>query len=580
MAAALTAAADPPQPSKEVPVRRIVVIAAGMSGISCATRIKHSLPDCELNVIVPVPLTAQRSPDGPAGRRYAAELPHPDLLDSREIAILEASDIMPDLARREIVLGSTRGNLTIRYTDLVIEVPATVRLPRALQQAKNVFSWPAPGFTANPESLDAALLAARENGQTVVVTGNGPSALDAVFLVREAGAKAVWLRTGEKNAPGIEPQLLALILKHLGPDVSFTDLPDIEPGQFTCRLSSDKTRLESIAWPEGGSTDVACCLWTSPLMARHPLLREDGVILDAFGRIEAIDEAATGFGLHLMGSGAALPAACLADGTIEAPIYPGGEEAASLSISLTMARLLDPERKCRIPLKGTLGARTVSAPAMCLCTAGFTLAEAQGMGLEADQAVVSTPLGGDSPESSRLVLILIGDKKSRTLLGFQILGTGARAAAARGVFSLALAAMADGTSLETLRQREWSGLPARLLGNAAFILTNKFDTVVQGISPDEFVASQQAGAEFFTLDLRSRSEWIDGHLPGAYNIPLLQLKKRLQDEVPRFTPLVLICATGDDSHAAAARLAALGASDLYVLDGGMDLWPYPTESGA
>ena len=67
-------------------------------------------------------------------------------------------------------------------------------------------------------------------------------------------------------------------------------------------------------------------------------------------------------------------------------------------------------------------------------------------------------------------------------------------------------------------------------------------------------------------------------MPGAYNIPLAQLKKRLQDEVPRFTPLVLVCAAGDEAYAAAARLAGLGATDLYVLDGGMDVWPYSLDT--
>ena len=112
-------------------MRRIVVIAAGMSGLSCAARIKHALPDCELNVVTPVSLAAAPA-SGPAGRRHAAELPDPEFLISREIAILEAQNIMPDLARQELVLGSSRGNLSIRYTDIVIEVPATVRIPRAL----------------------------------------------------------------------------------------------------------------------------------------------------------------------------------------------------------------------------------------------------------------------------------------------------------------------------------------------------------------------------------------------------------------------------------------------------------------
>ena len=125
-------------------MRRIVVIAAGMPGISCAARIKHLVPGCELNVITPVLATGQDAQKGPAGKRYAVDVPHPDMLSSHEIAVLEAQDIMPDLAQREISLTSSRGKLAIRYTDLVVEVPATVRLPRSLHQAQNVFTWPGP----------------------------------------------------------------------------------------------------------------------------------------------------------------------------------------------------------------------------------------------------------------------------------------------------------------------------------------------------------------------------------------------------------------------------------------------------
>ena len=255
-------------------------------------------------------------------------------------------------------------------------------------------------------------------------------------------------------------------------------------------------------------------------------------------------------------------------------MYPGGQEAASLSAALAVARLRDPERLCREPFQGALGAHGASTPCLEFHLAGQGAAQAQALGLEAELAVVSASPGGDSSEPSRLVLTLVADKKTRTPLGLQVLGLGPRAASAKGVLGLGLAALADGTSLETLMQRQWSGLPARLLGQAAFILANKFDTVVQGIRPDAFLASRAAGAEFFTLDLRLPAHWEEGRLPDACNIPLAQLKKRLQDEVPRFTPLVLVCATGDESYAAAARLAGLGATDLYVLDGGMDVWPY------
>ena len=110
------------------------------------------------------------------------------------------------------------------------------------------------------------------------------------------------------------------------------------------------------------------------------------------------------------------------------------------------------------------------------------------------------------------------------------------------------------------------------------MLSNKLAGRYFGITPDEFIASREAGAEFFTLDLRSTPDWRAGHVPDAYNIPHTQLRKRLQDEVPRFTPIVLVAATSDAAWSVACMLGGLGATDLYVLDGGMAFWPHALET--
>jgi rhodanese-related sulfurtransferase len=554
-------------------MRRIVVIADGKPGVSCAIRLKHALPDCELNLVTTALSATQDSIKVQPASASTSEAPDVEFLRCRDISVLEAHNVMPDLFQRELILSSNRGSLPVRYTDLVVEVPATARLPHALKSASNLFSWPELTGNAHSKALQAAFLAAKEAKQAILVTGNGLAALEAVLFVREAGLKVQWLRTGEKNVPNIEPQILALLLKHLARDVTCIHLPQFTPEQLICRMDKAQSRLENITWPGGDSLEVSSCLWTFPLMARHPLLREDGVTLDASGRIEAGEEIA-GLGLHFIGSGAAVPAARLAEGTVLVPAYPGGEEAANLSVTLAVAKILDTEKKRRAPFKGALRAHRLSSRDLALYCGGVTLLEAQNLGLDAEPALVSASLINGRTEASRLILAVIGDKKSRTLLGVQILCMGAAGAEVEGLAGMALTALEDSSNMESLMQREWSGLPARMLGNAAHILVDKYDTLIQGINPDEFIASRNAGADFFTLDLRSHSEWLEGHVPGAYNIPLLQLNKRLQDEVPRFTPLVLVCATGDDAHATAVRLAALGATDLYVLEGGMNLWPY------
>ncbi|MFP4657990.1 MAG: rhodanese-like domain-containing protein [Desulfonatronovibrionaceae bacterium] len=108
---------------------------------------------------------------------------------------------------------------------------------------------------------------------------------------------------------------------------------------------------------------------------------------------------------------------------------------------------------------------------------------------------------------------------------------------------------------------------------ASIIAAKQNSSAILNITPAELVASVREGAEFFLLDLREGSECREGMLQGAYNIPFTELKKRV-NEIPRFTPLVLYSRSFGRAFEAAVFLRARGAKQLYVLDGGYELWPY------
>jgi hydroxyacylglutathione hydrolase len=77
------------------------------------------------------------------------------------------------------------------------------------------------------------------------------------------------------------------------------------------------------------------------------------------------------------------------------------------------------------------------------------------------------------------------------------------------------------------------------------------------------------------LDVRNRSEWAAGHIPGAVHIPLGELPHRL-GELPADGTLVTQCATGGRSAIAASLLLMAGASSVENLAGGIEGW---TSSG-
>jgi phage shock protein E len=89
---------------------------------------------------------------------------------------------------------------------------------------------------------------------------------------------------------------------------------------------------------------------------------------------------------------------------------------------------------------------------------------------------------------------------------------------------------------------------------------------VRGPQARELVA---AGARL--VDVRSPAEFASGHLPGAVNVPVDALERRLGDVGPKDRPVVVYCASGARSAHAKRVLLASGWSDVRNL-GAMSAW--------
>lgn len=74
------------------------------------------------------------------------------------------------------------------------------------------------------------------------------------------------------------------------------------------------------------------------------------------------------------------------------------------------------------------------------------------------------------------------------------------------------------------------------------------------------------------LDVRTTGEFESAHLPGAYNVPLDQLREHASELRRVQSPVVLICQSGGRARQAEAMLREAGMKDLHLLEGGMNAW--------
>ena len=73
------------------------------------------------------------------------------------------------------------------------------------------------------------------------------------------------------------------------------------------------------------------------------------------------------------------------------------------------------------------------------------------------------------------------------------------------------------------------------------------------------------------LDVRTSGEFAAGHLPGAVNIPLGDLERRMHSLGPRDRPIVAYCQSGQRSALAKRLLMANGFTAVHNL-GAMSSW--------
>ncbi len=82
------------------------------------------------------------------------------------------------------------------------------------------------------------------------------------------------------------------------------------------------------------------------------------------------------------------------------------------------------------------------------------------------------------------------------------------------------------------------------------------------------------------VDVREPNEFASGHVPNAELIPLGQILAKPTEHINPDQKTIFVCGVGQRSAVAAEMAAAVGATDIYNMEGGTKAWiesGFPTE---
>ena len=182
---------------------------------------------------------------------------------------------------------------------------------------------------------------------------------------------------------------------------------------------------------------------------------------------------------------------------------------------------------------------------------------------------------GIMPQASPMHFKLIFEVPSGRVLGAQAIGKGD---VTKRIDVIATVIKLGGT-VEDLKDLELSYAPPYstakdVVNYAGYVASNLLKGDFKQVNVDKVRDLVKEGA--IIVDVREPGEYSRGHIKGAVNIPLSQLRQRIE-EIPKDKPVYLHCRTGQRSYNAARALQNLGYTNVYNVAGsflGLSFYEY------
>jgi NADPH-dependent 2,4-dienoyl-CoA reductase/sulfur reductase-like enzyme/rhodanese-related sulfurtransferase len=373
-----------------------------------------------------------------------------------------------------------------------------------------------------------------------VVVGAGFIGLEMAEVLREAGIEVMLIEKAQQVLPPLDPQLAPYVLKHLAEHGV-----RVITGNGIAALEARDGRVVAVGLEDGRSIPADMVLLSIGVRPNVGLAREAGLAIGASGAI-AVDpyQRTSDPDIYAVGDAAEVvhaitgrPMRIPLAGPANRSGRLAGEHAATGSSA---------------PAPAVLGTAVVGIFDLTAAMTGLGEASARAAGFDVDTAVVHPAHHASYyPGAQQMHLKLIFDRSTGRVLGASAVGP---AGVDKRIDVIATLMHYQGT-IDDLAGLDLTYAPQYGSARdpvhiAAFVARNQRAGLTPGVDADELDDRP-------LVDVRTQPEFDRGSLPGAINIPVDELRGRL-DELEPARPVTVYCQVGLRGHIATRILAQHG----------------------
>lgn len=229
----------------------------------------------------------------------------------------------------------------------------------------------------------------------------------------------------------------------------------------------------------------------------------------------------------------------------------------------------------KLQYEGAIGTAIAKVFDLTVASTGVPAKRLKQAGIEyVSSTIHSSSHAGYYPGAVSLTIKITFDKKTGKLYGAQIVGYDG---VDKRIDEIAVVIKHNGTIYDLMQLEQAYAPPYSSAKDPAAIAGYVADNVISGrirLSYWRDLLALKEG-EAFLLDVRTEEEFALSAIPGAVNIPLDELRDRI-DEIPKDKPIHVYCAVGIRGNIASRILAQRGYTDVRNLSGGYKTYAVST----